>query len=271
MFSEALDYQALIDSHYRYLYKPHAEWAKFCKISIFLYTARNYIVNGAKECLETIHQGSGYYHDLLKMDAKDAVISSIGTTNYNNLIEKVVTTAKAIHLNGNVDDYYDPYSNKIQTLNANELKDQDRILVPFIFTQSGIKPLTSIEMSRKYVKLFDQYKDYPAYLIALEFIAVVFGVISVLFAKKNNILVYPTGLVSTILFVYILYKFQLYGDLIINIYYSIMSFLGWYLWSKTKGGHEEFPISTISRKEFVVSSLIFLITLTFVALVYHFF
>lgn len=119
--------------------------------------------------------------------------------------------------------------------------------------------------------LFDQYKDYPAYLIALEFIAVVFGVISVLFAKKNNILVYPTGLVSTILFVYILYKFQLYGDLIINIYYSIMSFLGWYLWSKTKGGHEEFPISTISRKEFVISSLIFLITLTFVALVYHFF
>lgn len=119
--------------------------------------------------------------------------------------------------------------------------------------------------------LFDQYKDYPTYLIVLEFIAVVFGVISVLFAKKNNILVYPTGLVSTILFVYILYKFQLYGDLIINIYYSIMSFLGWYLWSKTKGGHEEFPISTISRKEFVISSLIFLITLTFVALIYYFF
>lgn len=87
------------------------------------------------------------------------VISSIGTTNYNNLIEKVVTTTQAIHLNGNVDDYYDPYSNKIQTLNADQLKDQDRILVPFIFTQSGIKPLTSVEMSRKYVKLFDEYKD----------------------------------------------------------------------------------------------------------------
>lgn len=159
LFSEALDYQALIDSHYRYLYKPHAEWAKFCKISIFLYTARNYIVNGAKECLETIHQGSGYYHDLLKIEQKAAVISSIGTTNYNNLIERVVTTAKAIHLNGNVDDYYDPYSNKIQTLTAEQLKEQDRILVPFIFTQSGIKPLTSVEMSRKYVKLFDGYKE----------------------------------------------------------------------------------------------------------------
>ena len=104
--------------------------------------------------------------------------------------------------------------------------------------------------------LFSQYKDYPDYLIALELIAVVFGIISVLFARKNNILVYPTGLVSTIIYVYILLEFQLYGDLIINGYYSIMSVLGWYLWSKTKDGHEEFPISTTNRKEFNISALI---------------
>ena len=119
--------------------------------------------------------------------------------------------------------------------------------------------------------LFSQYKEYSNFLIALELIAVVFGVISVLFARKNNILVYPTGLVSTILYVYILFEFQLYGDLIINFYYTIMSFLGWYLWSKTKDGHDEFPISNINRKEILVSTLIFTITLTFVALVYHFF
>lgn len=119
--------------------------------------------------------------------------------------------------------------------------------------------------------LFSQYKEYPNYLIALELIAVAFGIISVLFARKNNILVYPTGLVSTILYVYILFEFQLYGDLIINFYYTIMSFLGWYLWSKTKSGAEEFPISTINRKEFQISTLIFAITLTFVVLVYHFF
>lgn len=119
--------------------------------------------------------------------------------------------------------------------------------------------------------LFAQYKDYPNYLIALELVAVVFGVISVLFARKNNILVYPTGLVSTILYVYILFEFQLYGDLIINFYYTIMSFLGWYLWAKTKDGNDEFPISNINRKEILVSTLIFTITLTFVALVYHFF
>lgn len=119
--------------------------------------------------------------------------------------------------------------------------------------------------------LFAQYKDYSNLLIALELIAVLFGIISVLFARKNNILVYPTGLVSTILYVYILFEFQLYGDLIINGYYSIMSVFGWYLWSKTKDGEDEFPISTINRKEFIISVLIFIITLTFVAFVYHFF
>lgn len=159
LFSEALDYQALIDSHYRYLYKPKAEWAKFCKISIFLYTARNYILRKASACQEAINNGSGYYHDLLKVNPEDVIITSIGTTNYNNLIEDVVITKNVIHLNGNVDDYYDPYSNKIQSLTLEQLKEQDRILVPFIFTQSGIKPLTSVEMARKYVQLFDAYKS----------------------------------------------------------------------------------------------------------------
>ena len=119
--------------------------------------------------------------------------------------------------------------------------------------------------------LFSQYKDYPNYLIALELIAVGFGIISVWFAKKNNILVYPTGLVSTLIFVYILLEFQLYGDLIINIYYSIMSFLGWYLWSRTKNGTDEYPISMMTKKDFFISLLIFVITLLFVVFVYVFF
>ena len=119
--------------------------------------------------------------------------------------------------------------------------------------------------------LFSQYKEYPNYLIALELIAVGFGIISVWFAKKNNILVYPTGLVSTLIFVYILLEFQLYGDLIINIYYSIMSVLGWYLWSRTKNGADEFPISGMNKKDFIISIIIFIATLLFVVFVYLFF
>jgi len=119
--------------------------------------------------------------------------------------------------------------------------------------------------------LFSQYQDYPNYLILLELIAVTFGIVSVWFAKNNNILVYPTGLVSTLIFVYILLEFQLYGDLIINFYYSIMSVLGWYLWSRIKNGADEFPISVMNKKDFIISVMIFIVTLLFVVFVYLFF
>jgi nicotinamide mononucleotide transporter len=119
--------------------------------------------------------------------------------------------------------------------------------------------------------LFSQYKDYSNVFIFLELTAVVFGIISVLFARKNNILVYPTGLVSTLIYVYILLEWKLFGDFIINIYYSVMSILGWYLWTRKKNGATEFPISVMNRKDYVFSSLIFGGTLLFIALVYHFF
>ena len=119
--------------------------------------------------------------------------------------------------------------------------------------------------------LFAQYKGYSFFFITLEITAVVFGIISVLFARKNNILVYPTGLISTLIFIYILYNFKLYGEFIINIYYSAMSIIGWYLWSRRNNGQEEFPISSMNSKEYKISSLIFTVTLLFIALVYHFF
>jgi nicotinamide mononucleotide transporter len=119
--------------------------------------------------------------------------------------------------------------------------------------------------------LFSQYKDYSNLFIFLELTAVLFGIISVLFARKNNILVYPTGLISTVIYVYILLEWKLFGDFIINIYYSFMSILGWYLWTRKKNGANEFPISVMNRKDYVFSSLIFGGTLLFIALVYHFF
>ncbi|WP_396137652.1 nicotinamide riboside transporter PnuC [Flavobacterium sp.] len=119
--------------------------------------------------------------------------------------------------------------------------------------------------------LFAQYKGYSIFFIALEITAVVFGIISVLFARKNNILVYPTGLISTLIFIYILYNFKLYGEFIINIYYSVMSILGWYLWSRRNNGQEEFPISIMNSKDYKISAIIFIATLLFIAFIYQFF
>ncbi len=75
----------------------------------------------------------------------------------------------------------------------------------------------------------EPYQTASALNISLEFIAALFGVISVFYAKKENILVFPTGIISTVIYVYLLSQWNLYGDLIINIYYTIMSLYGWYM------------------------------------------
>ncbi len=66
----------------------------------------------------------------------------------------------------------------------------------------------------------------------LEFIAVIAGIASVWFSKKENILVYPVGLINTIIYVYLSFKYHLLGEASVNFYYTVMSIYGWYLWSR---------------------------------------
>lgn len=94
--------------------------------------------------------------------------------------------------------------------------------------------------------LFSQYSTYSDTFIFLEIFAVGMNIISVVYAKQNNILVYPTGLIGTGIFVYILFNFSLLGDMIINGYFFIMSIYGWYYWSRKK---DEVFINNVSRLE----------------------
>jgi len=117
--------------------------------------------------------------------------------------------------------------------------------------------------------LFGQYADYKTIDIVLEIIAVIFGFLSVWFSKQNKVLVFPTGMVSTVIFVYLLFKWELLGDMMINAYYFIMSVYGWYIWTrKVDEGHVT-PISRMSFNEKKISIAIFLATLLFVFLVYQ--
>jgi nicotinamide mononucleotide transporter len=119
--------------------------------------------------------------------------------------------------------------------------------------------------------LFSQYKTYPLFDIYLEIIAVFFGLWSVWCAKKENILVFPTGIVSTLIYVYLLWKWSLLGDMMINGYYFIMSIYGWYHWTRKKENTVEFPISRITNREKVVSIIIFTLSILFVIIVYIYF
>ncbi|MGH2667318.1 nicotinamide riboside transporter PnuC [Flavobacterium sp.] len=119
--------------------------------------------------------------------------------------------------------------------------------------------------------LFSQYKTYPTHEIALEVSAIVFGLLSVWYAKKNNILVFPTGIINTAIYTYLLWKWSLLGDMMINGYYVIMSIYGWYHWTRKKDDVEEFPISVMTFSEKKWSLLIFTATVLFVVSVYTFF
>jgi len=115
---------------------------------------------------------------------------------------------------------------------------------------------------------FGQYADYSTTDIVLEITAVIFGFLSVWFSKQNKIWVFPTGMISTAIFVYLLLKWELLGDMMINGYYFIMSIYGWYIWTRKVDDTHVTPISKINQQEKRISIVIFIATLIFVYVVY---
>ena len=118
--------------------------------------------------------------------------------------------------------------------------------------------------------LFEQYSQYQTIDIVLEITAVVFGLLSVWFSKNNNILVFPTGMISTFIFIYLLYKSVLLGDMMINAYFFIMSIYGWYVWTREENNSITL-ISRINSKEKNICILIFIFSLIFVYSIYGYF
>ena len=116
--------------------------------------------------------------------------------------------------------------------------------------------------------LIEPYNQYPNRDILFEEMAVILGLLSVWSAKKNSIWVYPTGMVSTGIYVYLLLKAGLMGDFLINAYYFIMSIYGWYFWTQKKEGKTAHLIHKISKKEQYWSLFFFSGTIVFVTIVY---
>ena len=119
--------------------------------------------------------------------------------------------------------------------------------------------------------LFSQYSSYSRSFIYLELFAVIMNITSVVYAKRNNILVYPTGLIGTGIFVYILLNFSLLGDTIINAYFFSMSIYGWYFWSRKKDEVFINQVSTINRNEIKYLFILAISSFIFIYFVYDYF
>jgi len=127
-------------------------------------------------------------------------------------------------------------------------------------------------MAELYDLIFAPYEGYSTINIVLEALAVIFGIFSVVYSKKNNVLVYPTGLAGTVLYIYLAWEWQLYGDMIINGYYFYMSIYGWYIWSRKDNRHEDLvKITVMQRADKIKCISIFALSVIGVSLVYIYF
>ncbi|MBD3617028.1 MAG: nicotinamide mononucleotide transporter [Gracilimonas sp.] len=91
----------------------------------------------------------------------------------------------------------------------------------------------------------------------LEWVAVGTGLLSVWFSMKENIWVYPTGIVSVLIYVYIAFVYKLYADMGVNFYYFIMSVYGWYYWLHPKNdSREQVPVTMNNRNENLISAVL---------------
>ncbi|VDH06045.1 nicotinamide riboside transporter PnuC [Bergeyella zoohelcum] len=118
--------------------------------------------------------------------------------------------------------------------------------------------------------LIQPYQSYQTWQIGIEMIAAIFGLVSVLFSIKKKIWVYPTGIISTLLYVYILYAFGLVGDMLINVYYTVMSIYGWLLWSKNQNQYYEVSVKKATSKDWKIATVLFVLSSIFVAFVYYY-
>lgn len=93
----------------------------------------------------------------------------------------------------------------------------------------------------------------------IEAIAVIMGIVSVWYSRKENILVYPTGLINTTLYIYLSFKGHLLGEASVNLYYTIMSLYGWYLWTRKTEDKTKFvlQITYSNQKEWFQQLLFF--------------
>ncbi|MDQ6843692.1 MAG: nicotinamide riboside transporter PnuC [Bacteroidota bacterium] len=106
-------------------------------------------------------------------------------------------------------------------------------------------------------QIYEQFILYIQHTTLLEFVAVIFGIASVWYSRKENILVYPIGLANTIPYVFISINGSLYGEASVNLYYSIMSVYGWILWAKKNQQKEHVVLITWSDKREWLEELLF--------------
>ncbi|UMY66061.1 nicotinamide riboside transporter PnuC [Flavobacterium sp. HJ-32-4] len=116
--------------------------------------------------------------------------------------------------------------------------------------------------------LLNPYRDRPVYAIVLEALTFVLGIASVWLARKTHILTYPVGLIATAITAWLLYEAGYLGDMSVNIYFTLMSFYGWYRWSKNRNADSDIAISRTTKREKIAGFGLFCLTIVVIFGIY---
>ena len=192
--SNAIDYQMLVDNYFRYIMSPKTDWAKFSKMFLFLRAAYDAITSKENTLSdEALNNQESYYMDIfneLNNDNARVEIKALASTNYHDYYGRLVKLhndsaikggpldeaslearfGKVMRLNGGVGEFYNPYKNSLvkrepvntaaeQDLSDNLFLYQNQLVTPFFFTQSGIKPMTAIDISCLYTEMYSKFKE----------------------------------------------------------------------------------------------------------------
>ena len=187
--SQFLSYKGLIDGLWRYLYDPKANWAKFSQLSCFIFAVHGYILEQANKCT-----GAHGYYEQVQQAVNEGLFSlgTCATTNYTTLIQKSLFSRekqkqlqseayylehpnerKLAYLNGSTSFIYDPYLNDMYEASRDEedwtqpkqLEKFKHFVVPLMFTQSGTKAMTVVEMNDMYASLFHSWLESDAVVL----------------------------------------------------------------------------------------------------------
>jgi len=81
--------------------------------------------------------------------------------------------------------------------------------------------------------------NYP--LSYIELIGTLFGLISVYYASRANILTWPTGIINEIALFVLFFQVQLYADMFLQVYFFVVTIFGWYKW---KSNTADVPVTS---------------------------
>lgn len=87
----------------------------------------------------------------------------------------------------------------------------------------------------------------------IELTAAIFGVISVWYARKEKILVFPFGIINVAIYIYICFEARLYANAGINMVYLASNIFGWYMWSRTGDDNQKLQIRRNTPRQQVIT------------------